>query len=198
MRGGGSLEALMAFNNELIVREIASFPVPVIAAIGHDKDVPLTAMAADYAVSTPTAAAHLLSQSWQEIYKTLDYYQINLIGAYQNALNRAKNRLYENAATLTTFKYILQKTRLLLDRSISQMIANLKLMLAGARQQLEYAQTVVNSNNPDRQLKLGYSIARINGKILKSVRGANVGQEIDISVSDGIINSLIKSKKHGN
>lgn len=61
MRGGGSLESLQAFNNETLVREIASFPVPVIAGIGHDKDVPLLALAADCMVSTPTAVANLLN-----------------------------------------------------------------------------------------------------------------------------------------
>ena len=62
MRGGGSLESMLAFNNELLVREVAGFPVPVIAAIGHDKDVPLMSLAADLAVSTPTAAANRLTE----------------------------------------------------------------------------------------------------------------------------------------
>ena len=60
IRGGGSLESLQAFNNEALVREVIDFPVPVIAGIGHDQDVPLMALAADYMTSTPTAAAHLL------------------------------------------------------------------------------------------------------------------------------------------
>ena len=68
IRGGGSLESLQAFNNEALVREVIDFPVPVIAGIGHDQDVPLMALAADYMTSTPTAAAHLLSRSWEEAY----------------------------------------------------------------------------------------------------------------------------------
>ena len=65
-RGGGSMEALQAFDNEKLVRALVDFPVPVIAAIGHHQDVPLAALAADVHVSTPTAAANLLNQSWQE------------------------------------------------------------------------------------------------------------------------------------
>ena len=65
-RGGGSMEALQAFDNEKLVRALVDFPVPVIAAIGHHQDVPLAALAADGHVSTPTAAANLLNRSWTE------------------------------------------------------------------------------------------------------------------------------------
>ena len=65
-RGGGSMEALQAFDNEKLVRALVDFPVPVIAAIGHHQDVPLAALAADVHVSTPTAAANLLNRSWHE------------------------------------------------------------------------------------------------------------------------------------
>jgi len=66
MRGGGSLESMIAFNNELLVREVANFPVPVIAAIGHHKDVTLMALAADLAVDTPSIAATTLTESWKQ------------------------------------------------------------------------------------------------------------------------------------
>ncbi len=65
IRGGGSLESLQAFNNEALVRAIVDFPVPVVAGIGHDQDVPLVALAADYMSSTPTATAHLINRSWE-------------------------------------------------------------------------------------------------------------------------------------
>lgn len=195
IRGGGSLEAMLAFNNEQVVRAIANFPVPVIAGIGHDKDVPLSALAADAAVSTPTAAAHLLSASWQEIYRVLDNYQINVFGAYQNALGRVRARLYENTVIIANFKQLLQKIRSTIEKEILQMISILNLKIAGARQLLEYAQSTANSNNPERQLKLGYSIARVGGRVIKSVAAVKAGQNIDVGVSDGIIKSLVTELK---
>jgi exodeoxyribonuclease VII large subunit len=66
MRGGGPMQSLAAFDNEILVREIAKFPVPVIAAIGHHLDIPLAALAADIHVSTPTAAANLIGKSWED------------------------------------------------------------------------------------------------------------------------------------
>lgn len=72
IRGGGSLESLLPFNNETLVREIANFPVPVIVGIGHEKDIPLVSLVADKMVSTPTAVANALNATWQEAIHKLD------------------------------------------------------------------------------------------------------------------------------
>lgn len=66
IRGGGSIQSLAGFDNEALVREIASFPVPVLAGIGHHQDVTLAALAADFAESTPSFVAALINKSWQE------------------------------------------------------------------------------------------------------------------------------------
>jgi exonuclease VII large subunit len=63
------------------------------------------------------------------------------------------------------------------------------------KQQLEYSEKVVLLNDPDRQLKLGYSIARIDGKIIRKVGDLKIGDNIDLKVIDGNINSQIKSIK---
>ena len=192
MRGGGSLEAMLAFNNETIVREIAAFPAPVIAAIGHDKDVPLAAMAADVAVSTPTAAANLLTQSWQEIFRMLDRHKSIAFGEYKNALERNKTALKRHAQILANFKFILQNISRRLDAIMTNMILSAKNNFGAAKRQIVYFQKLIESHDPERQLKLGYSIAKIGGKILKNAKDAKVGQKLDILLADGIINSQIK------
>src|SRR3989338_3633897 len=87
MRGGGSFESLQAFNNELLVREVAGFPVPVIAAIGHDKDVPLISLAADLEVSTPSIAAITLSESWKEAVLLVERHRTDIISSYEGGLD---------------------------------------------------------------------------------------------------------------
>ena len=195
MRGGGSLEAMMAFNNEIIVREIAAFPVPVIAGIGHDKDVPLAAMAADVAVSTPTAAANLLTQSWQEIFRALDHYENTIVGGYKNELAQTQARLRQYAGILSNFRYILQNITRKIDALMENSLMAIKNRLSSINQQISYLQNIIESHNPERQLKLGYSIAKINGKIIKSFKKVKIGDTLDITLSDGIIDSKVTGAK---
>lgn len=199
MRGGGSLEAMMAFNNEIIVREIAAFPVPVIAGIGHDKDVPLAAMAADVMCSTPTAAANLLTQSWQEIFRALDHYENTIIGGYKNELVQTQARLRQYAGILSNFRYILQNITRKIDAIMENSLLAIKNSLLSANKQISYLQSIIESHNPERQLKLGYSIAKINGKILKTAKNATIGDNLDLILADGMINSrIINTKINGN
>ncbi len=192
MRGGGSLEAMMAFNNEFVTRAIAAFPAPVIAAIGHDKDVPLAAMAADAAVSTPTAAANLLTSSWQEIFRALDHYENIIFGSYKKNLEQNKSELARRVQILANFKFILGDTKRRLESIITKAIAAMENGILAAKQNIAHWQILIESHDPNRQLKLGYAIAKINGKIIKSIKHAKVGQDLDIILGDGIINSNIK------
>ena len=171
IRGGGSLESLQAFNNETLVREIVNFPVPVIAGIGHDQDVPLLALAADYMTSTPTAAAHLINQSWEEAYSK--------IRAFANILNRIPaelRRILESIdrAWLTTTEF--------LDGRIKDI-----------RQILAMAEQMTKLNDPLRQLKLGYSIARQSGKIVRDASQLQRGDALQIQLDKGEIEAEVKN-----
>lgn len=172
MRGGGSLESMMAFNNELLVREIANFPVPVIAAIGHHKDIPLAALSADYSVSTPTAAAGLLNEPWKQAVLFLERYERATIGFYENVLENVKINL---------------------KNSWEKSIFGFKSLLSAISQRLEHSVKIVYLNNPERQLRLGYSIASIYGKIIRRVDDAKIGENIDLRVVDGKIISEVKN-----
>jgi exodeoxyribonuclease VII large subunit len=171
IRGGGSLESLQAFNNEALVREVIDFPVPVIAGIGHDQDVPLMALAADYMTSTPTAAAHLLSRSWQEAYAKVAAFA-GLLDRFPMELQRVENALTNTWDGLVN----------LFERS-----------LEGAKATLALGAQAIKHNDPSRQLALGYSIARRNGKVVRSTAGLRAGDEMSLTVSDGEIGSVIKN-----
>jgi exodeoxyribonuclease VII large subunit len=175
IRGGGSLESLQAFNNEALVREVINFPVPVIAGIGHDQDVPLMALAADYMTSTPTAAAHLLGRSWEEAY--------------------AKVR--EFSGLLNRFPLEVQRVRSGLTSTWNFLCNAFERSLANAAQTVTLGAQAIKSNDPARQLALGYSIARKNGKVVRSTAGLSPGAALELTVSDGIIDSTITNIHHG-
>ena len=174
IRGGGSLESLQGFNNELVVRAIVDFPVPVIAGIGHDQDVPLAALAADFMVSTPTAAAHLLGRSWEEAFA-----KVQRLGAIfvrvQEEFKRVRAGL--DGALTATYDAIAHR-------------------LASLKDQLAYAERAMVLNDPTRQLKLGYALARHNGKIIRSVRDVAVGETLETQLADGIIGSQVNGIEH--
>ena len=161
MRGGGSLESMLAFNNELLVREITGFPVPVIAAIGHHKDVPLAALAADRSVSTPSIAATVLSESWEQAASLLKEYEKNVIDSYENVLENAnllinrsvdiirgikdlifdKYREIETALKISfqAFKNALQNSKSNLKNSWRKSILGFNSLLSIIKQQLEHS-----------------------------------------------------------
>lgn len=103
-RGGGSLEALQAFNSEALVRAVEESDIPVLACVGHDKDVPLTALAADKAASTPTGAAVLLRESWQKAETWLkEQSHRRLTDPFSNQFQQVKSRFQRDVYTLRSY-----------------------------------------------------------------------------------------------
>jgi len=170
IRGGGSFESLMAFNNEMLVREVAGFKVPVIAGVGHHQDEPLITFVADASVSTPTAAANYLNRSWQEASLFLEQQERIIFGFFEE--------IFE-----------IQRTA---ENKLMIFLQNFKAALIHLAQKLSYAEKMMTFNNPERQLGLGYCLVYARGKIIRSVKNISPGQELEIQVSDGRINSEVK------
>ena len=195
IRGGGSMESLQCFNNEMLVREIVGFPVPVIAGIGHDKDVPLAAMAADVMVSTPTAAANLLNKSWNEALLLLERYERDILGRYEIIIRKyveIENRI---KLSLQKFRNSIISLRVKVDSYANKYSFSFNSLLIRINERLMNTEKIIAMNNPERQLKLGYSIATINGKIVRKKNDAKIGENLEVKVFDGTINSEIKDIK---
>jgi exodeoxyribonuclease VII large subunit len=95
VRGGGSLESLQAFNSEVLAREVVASKIPVLAGIGHEQDVTLAAMAADLAVSTPTAAALEIRKDWDEAVYAIDRDEKNILNIFEGQLADANREIRE-------------------------------------------------------------------------------------------------------
>ena len=169
IRGGGSLESLQAFNNEALVREVVDFPVPVIAGIGHDKDIPLVALAADFMVSTPTAVTHLINRSWQEAYAKIDQISHILLRVAQEI-----KKIYAD-----------------LELSWSAMLNHTAERIEAIKQKIAFAEQTIKFNDPTRQLKFGYSIVRKGGKVMRNAQGLEKGDSLNIELSDGGVESTV-------
>ena len=217
MRGGGTLENLapmMPFNNEFIIREVVNFPVPVITAIGHHKDTPLLSMVSDLNVSTPTASAMEIKKSWDKLSLFIDREKREIIYNYQNLINIQKENIkkieeiiknykdiflerykkIENnfRESISVFKNSLINVNLKIISYKEKVLYNFKKVIENNREKIKSVEKIILSNNPERQLNLGYSITRINGKIIKSIEKLKKEDIIDISLKDGEVRSEIK------
>jgi exodeoxyribonuclease VII large subunit len=193
MRGGGSLESFLAFNNEVLIREVSGLSIPVIAALGHDKDVPLLALAADKMVSTPTAAANLLNQSWQEAELELKAMEREIFNSFSSALRSLEyktNNLFlkikdKLEKVIALFKMLEFRIKSVIPKILESEIDKMK-------NKLESIEKIISQNDPERNLKLGYCIANSKKGVIKNINDVKVEDIIDLKVYNGIINTQVK------
>jgi exodeoxyribonuclease VII large subunit len=196
VRGGGSLESLMAFNNELLVRMIATSRVPVIAGIGHDQDVPLFALAADVIVSTPTAAAHSVNQSWDRARLQLSDYSSTIIQTYSENVYRAKDAFQDYMDTIEEGFLSIGERYRETEHAISLALAKMTSSFSLWEERLDSFTKTIHAYDPQNQLQRGYSITKINDKIVKSVRDVREHDILVTQLADGHIESKLTHKQH--
>lgn len=218
IRGGGSLESLAAFNTEALVKEVRSSRIPVLAGIGHERDVSLVALAADAMVSTPTAAARFLSAPWDEARVRLNQYASVCISTLQacqmlardrvqsgqETLQRALQNILEQVSTVELrFRDVLTRFPEYSRRTTSRLETNIMLWqaLAGAavtaaRAQLRERTTRLRQYDPMRALQLGYSLVQKGGHIIRTTESLSVGDRIDIRLGQGSVESEITSVRN--
>lgn len=171
IRGGGSMEDLQAFNNELVARAVFGSRVPTIVSIGHDRDVPLAQMVADASGSTPTATAMLINGSWDRL-RTVDAQADMLAYAMERVLGAVQSRMEAAWHRLDGFA---QRT------------------LERFRHTIDVAQRIIESANPERQLKLGYSIVTdASGAIIRAATQLRHGQTVTTRLAKGSFISDVK------
>ncbi len=215
MRGGGSLQSLAAFDNEAIVRKIAAFPAPVIAAIGHHEDVTLSALAADVHVSTPTAAANLLHEQWLKPKEQVADVTNHILNRYQDALQGARDEVsgYKEAITgsyadifsrykdfehmirdkvFSKYYHTLTNVRLFIHReSVDRIFRTFEHALKSSGQLLDSCEKIIALNDPLRPLEKGYSLTYVHDTLVKSVHDIVIGDTIRVRVNDGSIDSSV-------
>ncbi len=217
LRGGGSLESLIAFDNEMLVREIKNFPVPVVAGIGHHEDITLVALAADVSESTPTAAANKLSKGFQEAKEIVFSSEREIIGSYKENIHQKKEVLYEQTESVKGFfreiierykgseeeikrvvsfaSYLIREKERRMMNSFKEIIQELKNSLRYYTTRIENLENSILLNNPERQLKKGYAIMQKEGKVVKSINDLREEEVVETIHFDGRAESQIKKIK---
>ncbi|PIR46998.1 MAG: exodeoxyribonuclease VII large subunit [Candidatus Vogelbacteria bacterium CG10_big_fil_rev_8_21_14_0_10_45_14] len=212
MRGGGSLESMQAFNNEAVVRALFAVPIPTVAAIGHDVNVPLVAMVADREVSTPTAAAIALNQSWDRLSIGLPVLASKIVERYAVSLpkervERAVERMLTRfGAVLSNFSHhgTLYASRIMnaysrlfqevnkLEHALLRCADRLGNAIIRANDSVSRVSRLLTLADPGRNLRLGYSIIfDSGGKVLKSIESVRKGDTLRSKLSDGEVSGTV-------
>lgn len=170
IRGGGSTIDLECFNSYLMAATVAQFPLPILTGIGHDKDTSVTDMVAHLQLKTPTAVATWLVSKMEEFDGELELHSLSLRDICNNTTHRATIHL----------------------ESLANDIRNaVERTFATEQQRIEGINRLIENFAPERIFRLGYAIARKEGKALCSIDAVDIGDTIEVALTGGTIESKI-------
>jgi len=192
-RGGGSLEDLWAFNEEITVRAVAASAIPVISAVGHETDVTICDFAADLRAPTPSAAAELAVPDLADL----------LAGLYSLRSRMEQAMLYAMQARRAALEHLLSRrilrrpeelayaSRLRLDYAAQRLRGATEAKLHAENARLSRAAARLDAMSPLAVLARGYAIALKNGAPVKSVRELDPGDKLRLTLGDGACGVLV-------
>ena len=193
-RGGGSIEDLWAFNEEIVAQAIFDCPVPIISAVGHETDTTIADFVADKRAATPSQAAEFAVFEYRRFVQDLQDYSYALRSGMDRTITRRRleekryteslkhlsplGRVRDRALRIDQYQELLQN---LMDRKLSE-----------DRHRLEIAIEKLKGLSPLDRLKSGYSyVADSKGANIRSIQGVSKGDELTVYVSDGQIKTKV-------
>ena len=214
-RGGGSIEDLWAFNEEIVARAVYNAKKPIVSAVGHEIDFTICDFVADLRAPTPTGAAELVVPSKLEIQKYLSDYNSRLLSVITSKISTYKTTLkkLESSYILNNPKsmyeveeqkldsileklgslmgHTLEKSKLKLENLTKNITPNILYKLDKNKSHLETLEQKLELLNPENILKKGYSLTIKDGKIITNASELKDGDTITTKLSIGTINSKV-------
>ena len=192
-RGGGSLEDLWPFNEEVVARAIYNSGLPIISAVGHETDFSISDFVADLRAPTPSAAAELAVPDVYEVKKKIESYQDRLRMALLKKVEVMKLR-YDKCMASIVFKEPLRKVNdsyLLIDNLSKRLEASIK--IKQEKEKSKYIELIskLDALSPLKTLSRGYSLTEKNGKIIRSKEELQKGDKVELRFTDGNKNAVI-------
>lgn len=187
-RGGGSLEDLWPFNEEIVARSIYNSKIPIISAVGHETDFTIADFVADLRAPTPSAAAELAVANIEDVKDTLEKYN----NRYKIALKKKIELMrlsYEKCMSRQAFKNPTQKINeqyMIIDMKIKSLQNSIQMRLKEEKTKFVREVARLDSLSPLKTLSRGYGIImQDNGNIVKSIKELNKDDSIKIKLADG-------------
>ena len=211
-RGGGSIEDLWCFNEEIVARAIYDLDVPVISAVGHEIDFTISDFVADLRAPTPTGAAEMAVPDIRDITKLLSQLEIRSINGITNIINIRKEKLKKLSESfvlknpITMYQIKEEKFDNLFDRLISsyrnlisvnankiellnnKLINNINNKYNNDKNNFLKILSKLEVLNPLLTIKRGYSVVRKNNKVISSTKDLKKNDQVEIELTDGKVN----------
>jgi exodeoxyribonuclease VII large subunit len=197
-RGGGATEDLACFNQEIVVRAIATCPIPTITGIGHERDESLADLVADHCAHTPTAAAARSVPDLDELY---DAHRDRVMWLQTMVRQRLRQEteliesLQNRLARVKPDRLLLQEKQKLnwLKQSLIQQMRS---RMTQAQQQQQLLQEKASSLDPAAVLQRGYAVLRAEGAIVRDAADLTVGQTVEVQLGQGKVRSIVQEILH--
>ncbi|OGF44235.1 MAG: hypothetical protein A2452_05510 [Candidatus Firestonebacteria bacterium RIFOXYC2_FULL_39_67] len=215
-RGGGSLEDLWAFNEEVVARAIFVSKIPVVSAVGHEIDFTISDFVADLRAPTPSAAAELVVANKTDLVQKLGAYEMRLTQDLKKKYLAFKEKLdwirksglamglkrtldifkerVGNAAKSPAFTRPKERVTQLkqeVDEYEAKLAKSIKHFLENRRNEIKIISGKIESLNPLNILERGYSVTTKNGKIIKDSAELDIGDEIGVRLHKGSIKGKV-------
>ena len=193
-RGGGSIEDLWPFNEEIVARAIYDCNTPIISAVGHETDFTISDFVADLRAPTPSAAAELAVPDVYELKKKINIYEDRSRQALKKKIEIMRLR-YEKILASRVFtdptKAINEKY-LYIDSKVKELQNTIQKIFKEKQNKTMNCISKLDALSPLKTLTRGYSVIEHNGKVIKSTKEIKIQDEIQIRMQDGNVNAIVK------
>ena len=200
-RGGGSIEDLWAFNDELVAQAIYDSEIPVISAVGHEPDVTISDFVADMRAATPSNAAELAVPDQDALRQMLDSILSAMTTLTQRRLKASRQHLtaLSSSSVLSSPMKYVEVKRKALEITASRMINISQHSVHTKKQHFISLTAKLDAMSPLKVLTRGYSMAQSStGAIIRSVNQVSVGEQITVTLCDGRLNAKITETEENN
>ena len=196
-RGGGSLEDLWAFNEEVVARAIHACKIPVVSAVGHEVDVTIADLVADRRALTPSEAAELVVPLESDVQLELDMVRQRLVNSLRQQTQRARLRL-DSVASRRCFSRPLERIQEQshrLDDLEGRLKRGMKQAIESSKQQLQSFASSLNALSPLAVLERGYSLTKriSDGALVRDASTVAVGDQISTLLAHGSVISEVRA-----
>ena len=202
-RGGGSMEDLWAFNEEIVARAIWRCDIPVISAVGHEPDVTISDYVADVRAATPSNAAELAVRDSEAFQNALHQLQVRMEQAQLQKINRLRQRLdtLSKSRVMRQPDAYLQQQQLYLEMLRQRLEHSGEVLLVKNRQRFERTAAKLDALSPLKVLGRGYAMVTREDCVIRETAQLTPGDAITVSLSDGTaqctVNTVQRRNKRG-